>query len=112
MSDLLATRVVNIYHKTPYDHYIGRGRGSIWGNPFSHKEDTLASFKVETREEAVRKYGEWIQTQPELMAALPGLKGKVLACFCRPAKGFQGKLMCHGQVLAALCDGINPEDVE
>lgn len=112
MADEQPTRVVNLYHKVPYDIYIGRGRGSVWGNPFSHKDGTLAEFKVETREEAIRRYAEWLATQPQLLSRLPELKGKTLACFCRPAKGFQGQLLCHGQVLAALCDGIAAEDVE
>jgi hypothetical protein len=46
------------------------------------------------------------------MAAIPELKGKVLACWCKPAKGFQGKVLCHGQILAALADGCRPEDIE
>lgn len=106
------TRVVNIYHKVPYDTYIGRGRGSVWGNPFSHKEGTLAEFKVETVEEAIRSYDAWIDTQPQLLAHLHELKGQTLACFCRPVKGFQGRLLCHGQILAARCDGIAPEEVD
>ena len=39
-----------------YDVYIGRP--SQWGNPFSHREGTLAKYKVATREEAMRKYCE------------------------------------------------------
>ena len=43
--------------------------------------------------------------------ASKGLRGKKLGCFCRPAKGFGGKLLCHGQVIAAYLDGIKPEEV-
>lgn len=81
--------------REPFDVYIGRP--SPWGNPFSHKDGTLAKYKVDTREEAVAKYREWIITQPKLMARLPELKGKVLGCWCKP-------LGCHGDVLAELAN--------
>lgn len=110
MSETLKpTTVVNKHHRVPYDVYIGRG--SIWGNNFSHKEGTKAEFVVATREEAIQAYADWIQTQPELLAKLPSLRGKVLCCYCRGPKGFQGRLMCHGQVLAGLADGVPPESI-
>lgn len=33
------TRVVHC-KRAPYDVYIGRGQGSVWGNPFSFKPGT------------------------------------------------------------------------
>lgn len=80
-----------------YDIYIGRP--SKWGNPFSHLPGTLAQFTVRTRSEAVARYREWVVTQPELMAALRELKGKVLGCWCHPRE-------CHGDVLAELADAL------
>jgi hypothetical protein len=91
------TTVVNKHHKVPYDIYIGRG--SIYGNPFSHMDNTKAQYKVSTRDEAIEKYREWVVDQPEIMKSLHILKGKVLCCFCKPAK-------CHGDVLAELADKI------
>ena len=44
--------------KEEYDVYIGRP--SKWGNPFSHKSDTMAKFKVDSREEAIKNYEVWI----------------------------------------------------
>ncbi len=90
------TRVVH-KNKEPYDIYCGRP--SKWGNPFSHKEDTLAEFKVTTRKEAIEAYRKWIMTQPQLLAALPELKGKVISCWCKP-------LSCHCDVLAELADKL------
>ena len=52
----MPTTVVNKHHKVPYDIYIGRG--SKWGNPFSHMDGTQALYKVATRQEAVEKYAE------------------------------------------------------
>lgn len=92
----MPTRVVNLY-KEPYDVYIGRG--SKWGNPYSHKQGTKAKFVVATREEAVEKYREYILSRPDLLNALPELKNKTLGCYCHPAK-------CHGDILAELADKI------
>ena len=90
----MPTTVVNS-RKAPYDVYIGRP--SKWGNPFSHLPNTLAEFRVSSREEAVGKYEEWLRTQPDLMASLPELRGKRLGCWCKPKA-------CHGDVLARLAD--------
>ncbi len=76
--------------RQPYDIYIGRP--SKWGNPFVIGKDG-------NRDEVIAKYAEWIKTQPELMAALPELKDKILGCWCRPYK-------CHGDVLAKLAEDI------
>jgi hypothetical protein len=82
--------------KKPYDVYIGRP--SKYGNPFSHEDGTLAKFKVESRAEAVKKYEEWIRSQPEMMAMIKReLKSKVLGCFCSPK-------LCHGHVLAWIAN--------
>lgn len=81
--------------KSAYDIYIGRP--SKWGNPFTHLSGTLAKFKVGSREEAITAYREWIVKQPELMASLHELKGKILGCHCKP-------LACHGDVLIELCN--------
>lgn len=88
----MKTRVVHC-KREPYDVYIGRP--SKWGNPFSHKEGTLAKYRVFTREEAIQKYREWIMTQQHLLADLHELQGKRLGCWCKP-------LPCHGDVLVEL----------
>lgn len=90
-------KAVNLrYHS--YDVYIGRG--SPWGNPFSHLPGTKAEFLVGSREEAIARYREWIQTQLELLRALPTLRGKKLGCYCKPKA-------CHGDVLAELVNQID-----
>lgn len=81
--------------KKRYDVYVGRP--SPFGNPFSHLDNTLAEFKVSTREESIKKYEEWLKNQPELMAQLPKLKGQVLGCWCSP-------LPCHADVLVRLAN--------
>lgn len=86
--------------KAPYEVYIGRGRGGIWGNPFSHKADTLAEYRVATRDEAVDKHMAWLRTQPELLSQLNELKGKTLGCFCEADE------RCHGDNLIQLIDEL------
>lgn len=78
-----------------HDVYIGRP--SKWGNPFSHLPNTLAKFRVASREEAIRSYESWLKSQPHLMAALPELRGKVLGCWCTPRA-------CHSDVLVRLAN--------
>lgn len=90
--------VHNKYHKTAPPDAVYIGRPSKWGNPFSHKDGTLATFKVSSREEAVAKYEEWLCSQPELMSAIKTeLSGKDLVCWCKPAG-------CHGDVLLRLAN--------
>lgn len=79
-------RVVNKKQTKAYDVYIGRG--SKWGNPFKIGEHG-------DRDEVIRKYEDYIRNSPELLEALPELKGKVLGCWCRPKA-------CHGDVLIKL----------
>lgn len=85
------TRIVNMKDE-PYDVYIGRG--SKWGCPYTVIKDrpTLAKEIVDTKEEALAKYKEYLLASPELMASLDELEGKVLGCFCKPEK-------CHGDIL-------------
>lgn len=75
--------------REPHDVYIGRP--SIWGNPFVIGRDG-------TRDDVIAKYRGWLMSKPELLAQLPALRGKVLACWCAP-------LACHGDVLVELANG-------
>jgi len=77
--------------KAPFDVYIGRP--SKWGNPFEIPQDG-------NRETVIRKFREWLPKQPELMAALPELKGKTLGCWCAPQA-------CHGEILLELANGVS-----
>jgi hypothetical protein len=88
-----------VHRNEPHDVYIGRG--TIWGNPYSHLENSTARFKVRTVEEAVEKYAEYLQTREDLLSKIKYLRGKILGC-C-------GRDVCHGHILAALAnDGYDP----
>ncbi len=86
----MKAKVVNRSRKGEYEVYIGRP--SKWGNPF-------VVGRATTRAEVIEEYREWIKGQPELMAALPELDGKLLVCWCKPAA-------CHGDVLVELLEAM------
>jgi hypothetical protein len=85
------SKVVNC-NSSSYDVYIGRP--SKWGNPFTHKDNTLAKFKCINREEAISKHKIWLLhgEGKHLLKELSELEGKVLGCHCKP-------LACHGDTL-------------
>jgi hypothetical protein len=103
----MTTTVVNIKRlggvSLPFDVYIGRPmfrggwrlQGSKWANPY--KIDLPGKPRDGSREEVIAKYRQYVLERPDLMAALPELRGKVLGCWCLP-------LPCHGTVLAELAD--------
>jgi hypothetical protein len=80
------------------DHiYIGRNvryvvgaNQSKWANPFSKKKYGHAR--------CVEMYKDYITHKPALLSDLSELEGKVLGCWCKPAK-------CHGDILVELING-------
>lgn len=82
--------------KEPFDVYIGRP--GPWGNPFSDKPKSRAEVKVDSREEAIACFEEWLRQNPEMVDRVKReLKGKVLGCWCAPKP-------CHGDVLAKVAN--------
>lgn len=105
----MKTKVVN-KNKESYDVYIGRG--SIYGNPFTHKkiDKTKALVQCKTVEQAVNYYKWWVLgltkvegISPPTIEQIRELKGKTLGCFCNQDKP------CHGQVLAELAEASDEE---
>ena len=96
------TTVVHVRDPQGYDVYIGRGKCPLrgiegkWGNPFSHKPSAFNITPCATRDEAIEKYRDYVLDTPELVDALPDLKGKRLGCFCKP------RFACHGDILVEL----------
>ena len=94
------------------DVYIGRPMyqggwrlpGSKWANPFR-----LTAAK-DSRQRVLYDYRAYVRSKPELMAALPELRGMRLGCWCveprcltcRKPRGTCGHLQCHGEVLVEL----------
>jgi len=90
--------VVNVM-KDSADIYIGRGKGSIFGNPF-------ASL---SRPEAIREYRRWFRIRlgadVAFLATVLGMRGKRLGCFCTP-------LACHGDVIANFVNTVEAAAAE
>lgn len=93
---------VSAYKKTGLPEaaiYIGREykRGSYdlakskWANPYHLKRGA----PDDERAEVIARYREHILAKPDLLRALPELRGKTLACWCAPCA-------CHGDVLHEL----------
>lgn len=111
-------KVLNKHHFNGVDYppnsvYVGRGYQSILGNPFSHLDNTLAKYKVATREEAVAAYEKYMREILEYEKSLPenqriytnailALQGKNLICYCAPKS-------CHGDILIVLCEELVKE---
>lgn len=100
------TKVINIKSGEQYDVYIGRG--SIYGNPYTHIKTgkTKATYVVATRKEALESYRDYIINNPELLNNIEQLRGKTLGCFCVKSDEYKegDKLLCHGQIIQALLD--------
>lgn len=100
-------KVVN-HRITKIGEYIGRP--SPLGNPFTHlKGNTRAEIIVASREEAVKRYEEWLvqhiqQKTPQIIAELTRLYALLkkngtleLRCWCAPQA-------CHGDVLKRVLE--------
>lgn len=94
-------RVVHCQKET-YDVLIDRT--TKWGNPYTHIKDkkTLATYIVDSREEAIEKYKEYVLANEELYDSLDELDGKVLGCWCIKDISFPIPYICHGQILMEL----------
>jgi len=112
-------QVVNKYKHTPTDHDIYIGRGSVFGNPYSHLDSKYGVIKTETREDAVRLYKLYfdaVMNDPdgfdsenernkaiELQTAAYELLEEArnsdinLVCFCKPKP-------CHGDIIKEWLD--------
>lgn len=90
--------VHNKHHRTAPSDAVYIGRPSIWGNPYSHRSDTLAKFQVKTTNQALVEYSNYMLENPLLIArARRELKGKDLVCFCKPGP-------CHGDILERIAN--------
>lgn len=98
-------RVVHI-KKDRYDVYVGRGRGSKWGNPYRIGDPHPESGGPMSRREVLELFREYIVRgggRP-LLRDLGELEGKTLGCFCAAPGGVgeRDHTVCHGQILLKL----------
>lgn len=101
----MKTTVVHVNDPAGFDIYIGRAvprkalADSPFGNPFIIGRDG-------NRSEVIRKFESYFHTcltvDKEFRAAVFALRGKRLACWCKPAD-------CHGDIIAAYLDAQEGE---
>jgi hypothetical protein len=99
--------VLNVVNKRTHVAEVGKvdvycGRGSVLGNPFSHKEGTKAKFVVESRDEAIEAYRGYFKEQMLLntefllemrrIYRIARVSEVNLICYCAP-------LACHCNVI-------------
>ena len=79
-------------------HFERIDRKSDWGNPFLLDEDG-------DRDEVCDSFEVYLARKPSLQKRIVELRGKVLACWCYPAR-------CHGNHLAAKANPVKRKDFE
>jgi hypothetical protein len=95
----MPTTVIHVRDMRDGDVYIGHRNNryglpeTIWANP--HSRDKCS------QEEKVRRFEVYVMKWPDLLARVHELKGKRLACWCKPKKK-----VCHGDVLARLAEAL------
>lgn len=92
-------------YRQPYGPFLRRlrdegrlvpiGRPGPWGHPIKLTPGAGAA----ERARVVAAYDDHLDETPELVARLPELRGKALACWCHP-------LPCHGDVLVARVNAL------
>lgn len=100
----------------PLSNSIYIGRGSIFGNPYTHKnlDETMAKYQVSSRKIAIESYREYMEemykTNPEYRKEIDNLvkmnkEGKDinLICFCKPKS-------CHGDILKEFIETLSQND--
>lgn len=80
--------------------YIGRKsvKHGLPESKWANRNIMLNNHAGRDRDHVCERFAEDLAGNAELMAALPELRAKVLACYCYPAR-------CHGDHLAALVNG-------
>jgi hypothetical protein len=100
------TKTIRVNWNESYDVLITRP--SKFSNPFSHKQNTLALYKTNSRKESIQKFKEYFESNKELQNACEQLKGKRIACQCKSNQS------CHGDVYVDFlenCPKINLENL-
>ena len=91
-------KVHNKYHRTAPPNAVYIGRGSPYGNPFTHLVNTQATTVVQDRDQACDEFEKWVSSNPKFIADVKqNLRGKHLVCFCKPKR-------CHGDYLLKIAN--------
>lgn len=101
----MSGRVVHVNDNVPGAVYIGRGNGRkrLKKSPFANPYRILVGT-TEDRVVVINLYRNGLLSyRRELLAQLPDLRGKPLACWCRhDGEALVPENWCHGDVLIDL----------
>jgi hypothetical protein len=109
----MTTRVVHVHDNIPGAVYIGRAvprrgiKASKWANPYKigrdgNRADVIAKYWF------ALMYGD----KRHLLADLPELRDKDLACWCRhDGEARTGDNECHGDVLVDLLERYTDDEL-
>ncbi len=103
------TTVVNYRHGKKYD--VSIMRPGLFGNPYPFGLGP-GRDRGGVLEDFTAYFARRLNMDQEFFAAVKALKGKRLGCVCRPKAGFQGKVLCHGQIIAGYLDGVPAREIE
>jgi hypothetical protein len=111
----MQTKVIHIRNAKPgfkkqngdQQNEVYIGRPGTFGNPVAiNKRCPVCGNIHRTAGTTLPCYEEWllarIAAEPDFKAAVLGLKGKTLVCFCKPGP-------CHGDVLAKYTNAVSEE---
>lgn len=114
------TRVVHVNDNVPGAVYIGRGNprtgrpASQWANPFKITDRWEIGNGGVTRADVIEMYQTHITLGAGryLLAELPTLRGKALACWCcHDGEERTPRNACHGHVLVDLLDQYSDDEL-
>lgn len=108
----MGTKVVHC-KREKYDVHIGRERKRLhFGNPFTHRENSLADVKVDTPQDAVDNFEKWLsgkdwhnleqERRSWILDNLRYLKNKTLGCWCK----VKGNEPCHGDIYVKFINNL------
>ena len=93
--------------------YIGRGRGSIMGNPFATNDSKTLQDRIDNCIAYRNHMFQVVRTNsdPQLIQAIKDLKGKNVICFCSNGTDSvsKGARYCHGHIILNICEYLNKD---
>ena len=108
--------MINVVNKRTFkgEHGFYIGRGSALGNPFTHRKGTKAEFVVDSIQESVDRYSEWLdeklKSKDKLVCDEMNKLYRYykihhelnLICYCK----WKGNELCHGDVVKGVLDNV------
>ncbi len=93
--------------------YVGRAYGRFAESPFHNPFHLRKGATPAERRRCVERFAEYFRERPDLIAALPELRGKTLLCWCRRTTEPRTEHnLCHTDVLRRWLATYTDEELE